>query len=133
MSNAVEQLEEVRSIYNSDKFSQKTASIILDEINLFEKQWELIRKNRNKLFRELKNIRGVTPYSSKANFILFNTDSEEKIIYEKLKKRGIEIRFLENLRILGDSLRVTVGTEEENNKFLLNLKDILFSRKEVAK
>ena len=85
------------------------------------------------LTKELKDIKGVTPYNSKANFILFNTEVEEKSIYERLKKRGIEIRFLKNLRVLGDSLRVTVGTNEENSKFLSNLKEISYSRKEVAK
>ncbi len=129
----IEKLEEVRSIYNSDSFSQKTASLILDDINLFEKQWKLIRKNRDELFGELKDIKGVTPYSSKANFILFNTGIEEKSVYKRLKKRGIKIRFLKNLRILGDSLRVTVGSKEENSKFLSNLKEILSPRKEVAK
>ncbi|MGM0410308.1 MAG: histidinol-phosphate transaminase [Bacillota bacterium] len=129
----VDKLEEVRSIYNSDRFSQKTASLILEDINLFEKQWKLIRKNRDELYKELKDIKGVTPYSSKANFILFNTELEEKSVYEKLKKKGIEIRFLENLRVLGDSLRVTVGSEDENSKFLLNLREILYSKKEVAK
>ena len=129
----IERMEKVRSIYNSDRFSQKTATLILDEIDSFKKQWKIIKDNREKLYSNLKKIEGIKAYRSKANFILFNTELPEKEIYLNLSTAGIKIRYLENLTLLGDSLRVTVGTEAENKNFIDNLKEVIDKRKEVLR
>lgn len=124
-SKVIDEIKKVKSIYNADRFSQKIATLVLDEIDEFKKIWEIIRDNREKIYCELDDITGVTPYKSEANFILFNTEVPEKEVFFALADRGIQIRFLEDLEILGDSLRVTVGTERQNQKFINNLKDIL--------
>ena len=122
--NIINKLEDIRSPYNSDRFSQETACLILDEVDSFKEQWEIIKGNREKLYNELKNMNGIKPYKSQANFILFNAEKTEKEIYLGLSAKKVNIRFLENLALLGDSLRVTVGTERENERFLSNLKMI---------
>lgn len=121
----ISKLDGIRSPYNADKFSQETSCLILDEVNSFKKQWKNIRQNREKLKNKLENISGVNVYDSNANFILFNTEIPEKEVFLKLSAEGINIRFLEELDLLGDSLRVTVGTKTENNSFLRCLSRIL--------
>lgn len=121
----IEEIRKVKSIYNADRFSQKIATLVLDEIDEFKKIWKTIRENREKIYNELVEMIGVKPYKSEANFILFNTEKPEKEIYLELENRGIQIRFLEGLEILGDSLRVTVGTEKQNERFICNFREIL--------
>ena len=124
-SNIINKVEDIRSPYNADRFSQKIAALILDEIEEFKKIWNKIRKSREKIYKQLSEIAKVKPYKSEANFILFNTEVPEKEIYFALAESGIKIRFLEDLEILGDSLRVTVGTEKQNEMFISNLREIL--------
>ncbi|MGM0436741.1 MAG: histidinol-phosphate transaminase [Bacillota bacterium] len=124
-SKVIDKIKTVKSIYNADRFSQKIATLVLDEIDEFKKIWKTIRKNRKEIYKQLSETDKVRPYKSEANFILFNTEVPEKEVYFALADRGIQIRFLENLEILGDSLRVTVGTEIQNEKFIYNLKEIL--------
>ena len=121
----VNKLEQIRSPYNTNSFSQKIACLVLDSVELFQKQWQSIRENRNKLFAKLKDLKGVTPYPSLANFITFNTEKNEKEIYERLKAAGIKIRYFSNLSLCGDTLRVTVGKEKENIMFIENLTKIV--------
>ena len=124
-SKVIDEIRKVKSIYNADRFSQKIATLVLDEIDEFKKIWKTIRENRKEIYRQLVDMKGVIPYKSEANFVLFNTEKPEKEIYLALANRGIQIRFLEELEILGDSLRVTVGTEKQNEKFICNFKEIL--------
>jgi len=121
----IDSLQEVKSPYNCNSFSQQVARLVIQKRNLINETWEVIKNNRETLYRELETCSGVTPYPSRANFILFNTTVSEKRIYEVLLDKGIKIRYLPGLPVVGNSLRVTVGREEENNEFLAKLKEVM--------
>jgi histidinol-phosphate aminotransferase len=114
----IDRLNKIRSLYNADSFSQKIASLVLDSIDLFEPQWQRIKENRSLVYNKLKSIEGVTPYPSSANFLMFNTKQSEKGVYERLQDKGIKIRYLPDLPLCGDTLRVTIGNEKEICLFL---------------
>ena len=66
----------------------------------------------------LRGIAGVTAYPSAANFILFRV-AQATMVFEKLKQRGVLIKNLDGAHAaLADCLRVTVGTPDENARFL---------------
>ncbi len=118
-------LQEVKSPYNCNSFSQRVARLVLQKCKLINETWKVIKNNRKTLYSELETCSGVTPYPSRANFILFNTTVSEKRIYEVLLDKGIKIRYLPGLPVVGNSLRVTVGRKEENSVFLAKLKEVM--------
>ena len=114
----VQRLEEVRSPYNVNAVSQQIACLTLQHSDSFKNIWKKIKNERTVLYKKMKSIEGVTPYPSEANFISFKTRYPEKDVFTRLKSSGISIRFLSNLPVCGDLLRVTVGTKEENQNFI---------------
>lgn len=84
-----------------------------------------IRRERARLLADLNEIPGVHAYSSEANFILFRV-AKATGVYEGLKRRGVLIKNLQGgHQSLADCLRVTVGTQQENERFIAALKESL--------
>ena len=79
------------------------------------------------MYDALSEIEGLEVYRSHANFILFrinNVSSGE--IFESLQTHGVLIKNLgNNDGPLKNCLRVTLGTEEKNQKFLVTIKQVL--------
>jgi histidinol-phosphate aminotransferase len=74
------------------------------------------------LFKELQKIKGVKPYPSQANFILFRVKNSDAVWEKLISRYGILIRNLSPE--IKDGLRVTVGRPEENKSFLSALRTI---------
>jgi histidinol-phosphate aminotransferase len=67
----------------------------------------------------------VQVYPSAANFLLMRV-ARAKEIFEGLKQRGVLIKNLHGSHtMLQDCLRVTVGTPEENEAFLIALQETI--------
>jgi len=62
-------------------------------------------------------------YPSDANFLLVKVPDPEGI-YNQLVNKGIIIRKRNNLSLCNGCLRITVGTAEENNQLINELKNI---------
>ncbi len=123
------ELDKLRLPYNINTLSQKLAELILSRYDILEQQAEVICTNRSGLFEQLQVIEGVYPWQSSANFILFkSTDKSADEISVALLKQGILIKNVSvNFPVLEDCLRVTVGTETENEAFIVALKLALSS------
>lgn len=78
------------------------------------------RERVSRKFEELK----IPFIKSYANFILFKLN-EPQLIHKRLAEVGIRVRDVSHFPGLGGYLRVTIGTEEENNLFLDKLKSFL--------
>ncbi len=123
------ELDKLRLPYNINTLSQKLAELILSRYEILEQQAEIICANRSALFEQLLAIDGVYPWQSSANFILFkSTDKSADIISAALIEQGILIKNVSaSFPVLEDCLRVTVGTEDENEAFVSALKLALSS------
>lgn len=113
----------VKLPYNVDALTQYIATYALN--NFYPNIKKFIReiiKEREKLQRELLKLKSIKVYPSEANFILFKS-KKSKQIYEKLLNSGILIRDMSST--IKNSLRVTVGTKEENAEFIKTLTFIL--------
>lgn len=119
------EINKVRLPFNVNSYSQAIAVRILNEKGLIDRAIKDITSEREGLFSALSGIKGVKPYPSEANFILFKVDHPEKV-YRALLKRGILIRNIDSQ--MRGCLRVTVGTKRENSLFLDNLKEIMKSQ-----
>ena len=65
--------------------------------------------------QEMEGISEVTPFPSEANFILFRVRDPDRI-HARLLSRGVLVRNVADA--VKGCLRVTVGTPQENRKFL---------------
>ena len=119
------QLEKLRLPYNVGVLPQLVAGILLDHHEVLLRQAEQIKQERTKLYQQLSEITGVCVYPSEANFLLFHV-ANATAVFNGLKERGVLIKNLNGGHpMLNDCLRVTVGSPEENTKFIAVLQETL--------
>jgi histidinol-phosphate aminotransferase len=118
------EVDKVRLPYNINVLTQRMAERVLQRHDVLERQAQAIKVERAALLRTLHGITGVTPYPSAANFILFRIP-DASLVFERLKERCILIKNLHGSHpALANCLRVTVGTPEENKRFLSALREV---------
>ena len=120
-SDIIAQLDKVRLPYNVNCLSEIAANFFLDNQDEFARQVAQIVKSREELYSGLKEIAGIKPYSSSANFIFFSCAFDTDRIYNKIAADGIIIKNL-NTKLTPNCMRVTVGNPKENKAFLKSLK-----------
>jgi len=119
------QLEKLRLPYNVGVLPQVVASKLLQHHDVLLAQAESIKQERGRLLNALQATPGVQAYPSEANFILFRVAQATRV-FEGLKQLGVLIKNLDGGHpALLDCLRVTVGTPEENERFVTALKESL--------
>jgi histidinol-phosphate aminotransferase len=117
------QLEKLRLPYNVGVLTQLVAGKLLAHHEVLLKQAEQIRKDRAWLHQQLSEIPAVQVYPSEANFLLLRV-ADANAVFNGLKQRGVLIKNLDGGHpMLKDCLRVTVGTHEENERFMAALKE----------
>lgn len=120
----IAQLDKVRLPYNINSLSQTAAAFFLDYKEEFFKQIKEITKRREELYKGLNRIKWIKTYPSKANFVFFSCAFDSNRIYNKLVKEGIVVKNLNILPLMPNCMRVTVGSEKENEALLKALKTI---------
>lgn len=124
-SEWLRELDKVRLPYNVNMLTQLVAEEALRHPAVLDEQAARIRCERARLQGALAALDGVTPFASDANFILFRVGAA-KPVFEGLKARGVLVKNLDGAHpALGGCLRVTVGTPEENARFLAALDSAL--------
>ena len=120
----IRQLIKVKDSYNCDVLSLAAAAAALDDQAYMLQTRAKILVTRARLERELAALGfAVTP--SRANFVWCRrTDHPVKPIFEELKRRNILVRYM-NYEGHGDGLRVSVGTDEEIDRLLQELRAIV--------
>ncbi|HXG14015.1 MAG TPA: histidinol-phosphate transaminase [Candidatus Nitrosotenuis sp.] len=86
---------------------------------------KIIKEERSRIIKKLRESGAFDVFDSKANFVLFDARGADKRIYTALLEQGISIRKLGKIGKHEGCLRVTVGTKEMNSKFLLAIRDLL--------
>lgn len=90
--------------------------------------------DRDALADQLRELPGVEPLPSATNFLLVRLPvADAGPVQRELAMRGIYVRHFANPAFgLGDCLRVSIGTTEENEAFLGELEAILGARERAA-
>ncbi|OTG65746.1 histidinol-phosphate transaminase [Acinetobacter sp. ANC 4470] len=118
-------LEAVKNSFNSypmDRFAIAAAVASFEDQAYFEAQCQKVIASRDKLVTELESI-GFKVLPSKANFIfasLPNKDAGE--LAAQLREQGIIVRYFNKPRI-NQFLRITIGTDEQNQRLVDTLKN----------
>lgn len=114
------EFDKLRLPYNINTLTQASAEFALKHIEILNQQTQKICEDRETLFNELKQVDGLQVFPSSANFILVRVaQGQADDIFNKLKQQGVLIKNLNPAGgLLKDCLRITVGTPQENKKFL---------------
>ena len=117
----VEAMCKVKDSYNVNALTQRAAGAALADQGYFQENVAKIKVQRQRLTEVLGQM-GFGVGQSQTNFLLVETqDPPAKEIYEKLVARGVYVRYFEEAG-MRDKLRITVGSEQENNALLEALK-----------
>lgn len=120
------QLDKLRLPYNINTLTQTAAGVALSRPDLYLEQVEQIRLERQRLYGRLRQRSDVQVWPSETNFLLLRIPGRGGDAAAGLRERGVLIKSLHGSEAaLKDCLRVTVGREDENNRFLGALDDLL--------
>jgi len=115
-------LNKIKPPYNVNELTQKRALARLDDTKAIQSEISAIIKEREELLKVLLDIKYVKKiYPTEANFILIKVDDANKR-YDDLIAKGIVIRNRTTQPLCENTLRLTIGTEEENKKLIEALK-----------
>ena len=121
----IAEIDKVRPPYNISVLNYECGLFALSHADVFADQAKALRRQRDVLQRALAAFPGVQPFPSEANMILVRV-ADAAQTFDKLKAQGILVKNVSKLHpLLNNCLRLTVGTESENNQLLLALKDAL--------
>ncbi len=114
-----------RDSYNTDHISQKLARAALEARDEAALTWERVRRSREWLRAELASLK-IETLPSQSNFLLATIPSDVGAanLHAALKERGILVRHFDQPR-LDNRLRITVGSETDNEILIEKLRDIL--------
>ncbi|MDT8383352.1 MAG: histidinol-phosphate transaminase [Gammaproteobacteria bacterium] len=112
------EFDKTRLPYNINVLTQVSAEFALAHREVLDGQTRQICTDRERLAAALDALDGVTPFPSRANFILFRVAAAREV-FEALKAQGVLIKHMgADQGPLANCLRVTVGSAEENAAFL---------------
>jgi histidinol-phosphate aminotransferase len=121
----VAELEKVVLPYHLDAVTQLAGRLALDHVDAMHARVEQIVAERERLVQGLGDL-PLHQWPSGANFILFRPDGQDgDAVWQALVDRGVLVRNCSSWPRLDGCLRVTVGTPEENDRFLTALKETL--------
>ena len=111
--------------YNVNFFTLAAAEVAIENRAVFDRGISALIGERDRVFRQLQRRRNVRVFPSQANFILIRTAKPARELFEQLYGRGVLVRDVSAYPLLERCLRVSIGTPEENDRFLRALDDII--------
>ncbi len=125
--NLIVELDKARLPYNLPTVSQTLATLVLTELtDEMKSTCVLVRQERARLTTALGNLRGVAVVPSQANFLWLKLEGSAGDVFGRLGKLGVLVRsFHGRGGRLEQYLRVTIGTREQNDRFLEALRESL--------
>jgi len=117
-------MDSVREPFNVNSMAQIAAIAALKDRGFLSKTKKVTEKGRRFLYGEFKKM-GLRYIPSVTNFVLFEVGKDAAEICKRLLKKGVIVR---NMKAWGMDtfIRVTVGKEKENKRFIKELKRIIF-------
>ena len=117
----VTELMKARLPFMVDRFAEQTALAVLRRPSLIEDRVSRIQASITALTEALQALDAVEVVPSQANFVLFTTPAPADALQDRLADRGVLVRNMGGYPELEGYLRVSAGTEAENNAFLAAL------------
>jgi histidinol-phosphate aminotransferase len=117
-------LNKIKPPYNVNELTQKRALERLSDPEKIKGEIKSIMNQRAKLLKVLVDVKFVEKiYPTEANFILIKVDDANKR-YDELIAKGIVIRNRTTQPLCENTLRLTIGTVQENTRLIEVLKQL---------
>ena len=119
------ELDKVVLPYHLDAVKQVAGCLALDHGDAMDRRVASLVSERERVMAAFDAL-DVTAWSSAANFILFRPDGRPgQAVWQALVDRSVLVRNCSSWDRLDGCLRVTIGTPDENDRFLAALTEVL--------
>ncbi|KOF02055.1 histidinol phosphate aminotransferase [Roseivirga seohaensis subsp. aquiponti] len=117
-------LNKIKAPYNLSGLVQKTVLKALENLEKKDRMVDQILKNRESLGEALKQIPMIkTIFPTDSNFFLVKLENASEV-YKKLIEQKIILRDRSKVALCEGGIRITVGTEKENELLIEALKNL---------
>lgn len=124
-SEIISVLNKIKYPYNLNILTQQKALELIENRHKVEKWVKLLIAEREKIKTLISGFPFVVKiFPSDANFILVKMH-DARGIYEYLKGKGVIVRDRSKVHLCEDSLRITIGSSDENKHLLNALKELI--------
>ncbi len=121
----VQEVDKLRPPYNVSALNAECALFALEHADVFAAQASQICEQRALLIEALAHMPGVRPFPSDANMVLARVPDAQRC-FDALKSRGLLVKNVSRMHpLLGQCLRLTVGTPFENASLISALPECL--------
>jgi histidinol-phosphate aminotransferase len=117
----IDLLLRVRIPFSVSLIGARASLAAVRDPRVLETRRRYISEERDRLFAALSALPGVTPWPSEANFITIDVTSTGRRSLDYVAEAKAEQLLLRRVaahRLEGEYVRVTIGTREENDRFL---------------
>jgi histidinol-phosphate aminotransferase len=121
-ADATALMNRIRQPFNVNSLAQVAALAALEDEAHVQECVRMIEAGRHYLYDEFKAL-GLKYVPSRANFILVDVGRSAADIYQKLLRQGVIVRPLTSFG-MESTLRITVGTPEENRRLVKALRTV---------
>ena len=116
-------MERVRQPFNVNILAQVGGLAALDDNEFLKKTRSLVLNGKDFIYQELSKM-GLGFLPSVANFVLVDTGKDGLEVFKAMLKFGVIVRDMKQYG-LKDFIRVTIGTQKENERFIRVLRKVL--------
>ena len=119
----VSYMERVRQPFNVNSLAQAAGLAALDDKEFLKKTRRLTLEGKDFIYQELSRM-GLGYVPSVTNFILVDVGRDCLEVFKAMLKLGVIVRDMEQYG-LANFIRVTIGTQKENQRFIRVLRKVL--------
>ena len=112
-----------REPFNVNALAQVAATAALTDSEFIVRSIENNEQGKKYLYAELTKL-GLKFYQTETNFIFVYVNRDCNEVFEKMMELGVTIRPMGSFGVK-DAIRVTIGTQEQNERFIACLKQTL--------
>ena len=116
-------LERIRQPFNVNLLAQVAGVAALEDKEFLKKTRRLTLEGKDFIYQELSRI-GLGYVPSVTNFILIDVGRDSQEVFKSMLKFGVIVRDMRQYG-LTNFIRVTIGTQKENQKFLRILSKVM--------
>ena len=121
----VHEIDKLRPPYNVSVLNAECALFALEHTGVFARQAAQIRQERQRLLDALSAMPGVQAFPSDANMVLVRVPDANRC-FDGMKAQGVLVKNVSKMHpLLGNCLRLTVGTPDENARMMAALQTSL--------
>ncbi len=113
----------VRQPFSVNRLALEAGIAALGDQDYIERSKQVVWEGLDYFYKQLEHLQ-ITYWKSQGNFILLDVKEDSQVIFEKLLKEGLILR---PVKIYGleTHLRLSVGTQEENQRAIAILEKVL--------